>query len=179
MNRALVAMAFCVSAAGLAACADPNRYVPPELAQDAAAIITGSKIHDPDPLVPDIRVYLDAIDGKHTMDGAFEWDDRTIVSPGMHLIKFGVSSKRFMFDAWGSGEAQRVLEAGKTYTLRATVPVQISDLCARSNVWLEGEDGAPIGDKVAVIVATYSGAELPLTGGGFISIPSHTVCPPS
>lgn len=178
MRRVFVAAAFGLIAAGIAGCAPSNTYVPPDLAPASAAIVVGSKNHDENLLAADTRVFLASIDGKLTLDGPFGWDHRTVVAPGTHLIMFGVSTKTLFKNAVGVGKAQWDLEAGKTYVLRATDPTKISGLCARSSSWLEGEDGTPIGDKVPVVVATDTGAEIMVPGGGFVSIPSRTRCPP-
>ncbi len=163
----------------LTACQNTDRnYVTPNLTAQSAAIITGSKSHNPDPTATDTRVYLVSIDDKLTLDGPFGWDHRTIVVPGTHMIQLGVSRTKLFYKAFGFGQIQVTLEAGKTYVLRATEPVTTAPNCARSTGWIESDDGTPIGDKVSVMVATNTGGEIPIAGGGFVTIPSRTNCPP-
>lgn len=164
---------------GLTACGSMDyKYVPPNLAAQSAAIVTGSRSRNPDPMTADTRVFLASIDGKLTLDGPRGWDDRTVVAPGTHVIRFAVARNQLFAYAQGLGQTQVTLEAGKTYVLRATDPVPVKTNCATAAGWIESEDGTPVSDKVPVMVATYTGGEIALPGGGFVTIPSQTNCPP-
>jgi hypothetical protein len=175
MRRTFAFPLLGIATTALVACQRGYEYSPPALPPQAAAIITGSKLHNPDPFKDDTRAYLVAIVGKLTLDGPRGWDDRTVVAPGTHAFKLGVA--RGPGTAWGFGETQASLEGGKTYVIRAIEPVQITSVCATSVVWLEGDDGSAITDRVPVVIGTYTGGEAPLPGGGFVNIPSHTTCP--
>jgi hypothetical protein len=173
MLKAVTFMLLATAAVALAGCHRDYEYSVPALPPQAAATITGSKLSNSDMLKADTRAYLVAIDGKLTLDGPLGWDDRTVVSPGPHEIKFGVGSPA----AWGFAQVTSVVEAGKLYVIRATAMQPVAPNCAMSSAWLESEDGTVVTDKVPVMIGAYTGAEVPVGGGGFVSIPSHTVCP--
>jgi hypothetical protein len=179
MRKSVRLVIAAVAALGPAACADTSRnYSPPALGADAVAILTGSKIVNPDPTTPDTRVYLVAVDGKLVLLGAYGWDAETIVAPGPREIEFGVAKKGVLKDAWAIGRTRATFEPGRKYVLRASEPVVVSSVCARANAWIEGDDGKPLTERVPVVIATYSGMTIPVPGGGFANIPSRARCPP-
>ena len=158
-------------------CDTSYKYIRPTASAEQVATITGSRIRNSDSLRPDARVYLVAIDGKLTEDGPFGWDHKTPVTPGPHQIEFGVSQKSLVQDAWGFGSIQVTLEAGRTYTLTADDPTRVTPNCAMTMGWLVGDAAQAISERVPVMVADFTGAEIPVGGGGFVSVPSHTRCP--
>jgi hypothetical protein len=156
----------------IAGCARDYEYSRPNLQSREAGTITGSKQAD-----GDFRAYLIAIDGKLTLDGPRGWDDRTIVVPGIHNIRFAVGNAPLLSaEAWGFGETRLNVEAGKTYIIRAADPTRVTPVCAVAAEWIE-ERGAAVTDRIMVTIKTFTGGELPIPGGGFVSFASHTVCP--
>lgn len=169
MRRTFAVVALAVVTMALSGCGPRDyEYVRPNLPSQAAAFIADSKLRNPDALRPDTNVYLVAVDGK--LIGPHGLNDRTILAPGPHAIRFGVRKASLVSgDAWGFGDTQLIAEAGKIYTLRATEPAGISAFCSTSTGWLESEDGTPASDKVPVMIARF-------TGG--VMMVSHTHCPP-
>ena len=95
MRRTLAFILAGVGILGLTACGNSDyKYVPPSLSPQAAAIVTGSRTRNTDPITPDTRVFLASIDGQLTLDGPHGWDDRTSVAPGAHVIRFGVAKNQ-------------------------------------------------------------------------------------
>lgn len=153
--------------------AGPPRHEPPALSPEQSATIVGSKIHNDNPFSPDVRAYLLAVDQARTTPAG--WDHETTLTSGRHLLVWGVSAKAFLHDAWGYGRADVVIEPGKTYTIRSTVPVELSGKCARVETWLE-TNRTPVTERIPVMVVTWTGTET-MVGGVFLSSPSLGSCP--
>jgi len=176
MRGLLALAALIVTALGVVGCDRSYNYVRPNISPDSGAIITGSRSKNADPMGPDTRIYIASVDGKLTGGGPFGWDERTPVTPGPHLVEFGVSQKAFLQDAWGFGTAQLIFEAGRTYTLKATDPTPATPDCALSTGWIEADDGRVISERVPVRVLAYRGAEIPVSHGGYVTVTSRTTC---
>jgi hypothetical protein len=153
-------------------------YKQPDISSDAAATIIGSKIANSNAMTADVRVYLIAVDGILTGAGPFGWDNKMKILPGLHNIEFGVATVSAFRDAGGFIKTRARLEAGKTYSLQATEPVASSAVCAEATGWIAGDDGTPITEKIPVVIQEGGGAEIPIAGGGFVSLPSHVHCAP-
>lgn len=172
MRRTLIILLLGTSALAVAGCKSGFDYSPPALPPQGAAIITGSKLQS-----PDFNALLVAVDGKLT--GPHRWDEGIVVGPDTHVVKFMVGKHTLFAEAGGVGEVQLTAEAGKTYVIRATEPAQVTGICATSSGWVERDDSTVISERVPVIIRSYTGGVVPLAGGGFVTIPSHTTCPPT
>ncbi len=159
----------------VAGCTPTGVYEMPNLAPDASATVTGSRYKIDDPTVPDTRIYAIKVDGLFTYKSN-QWNDKTIIAPGKHLLEIGVSQKSMLDEAWGFGAFTLTFEAGKTYYLRAEPITHTVHRCAVTQTWVEA-DNVPVSAKVPVMLGAYNGMELPLAGGGSVNIPSTNTCP--
>ena len=178
MNRSLAFPALAAAAFALAACSSEKDYAYPTLAPEAAATVTGTRYKIADSSVPDTRVYLTKLDGAFTLR-TNSWDGRTLVAPGPHTLDFGVSQKNLSAESWGFGRIQATLEAGKLYTLRAKPIETVVRGCFVTQAWLESDNGTAVSPPVPVTLGRFNGMELPMAGGGFVTIPSTNTCPSS
>jgi hypothetical protein len=176
MNGIVRFTILAIATGTMSACQRSDEYSPPVLAPNEAAIIVGSKLPDPNPMEPDTRAYVVSIDGKLTSDGPHGWDHRNVITPGAHTIKFGIAKTSLMHEAWGFGETQLLAGAGRTYVIRTTQPQKITSVCATSLGWFEDDNNAEVTAKTSITITTYTGSEIGLPGGGFVSIPSHSRC---
>ncbi len=161
----------------LSACQQSWVYNQPEgLTQANGATLLGSKDTDPNPGAFDTRAYANAIDGKLTHGGwtdssswtnsSASWEKPHLASPGYHQIDIEVCKCNVLSDDnGGNNTVSAYLEAGKTYTVRATPPVQLTYNQSQSMAWIADDAGVPVSNKVAIILHQY-------TGGDMIAVPA-------
>jgi len=176
MSERFPAVVLAVACLTLTACHPSDTYREPTIGPEGTASIVGSKIVDPDPLAADARIYMVAIDGRLTGGGPFAWDEKIKVLPGQHEITFGIASKSAFKDEGGFITSRAVLEAGKAYVLQGTKPISRNAVCAETSGWISTDDGKAVTDKNPLIIREAGGAEIPILGGGFVSLPSNVHC---
>ncbi|MBU6507870.1 MAG: hypothetical protein KGQ82_10260, partial [Alphaproteobacteria bacterium] len=148
-----------LAAVTLAGCTHDWEYAQPVgLTPQTAATLTGSKISNPGFLKDDPRAYLVGIDGKLTNDGALGWDDRHLASPGMHSIRFAIAMG--VGGASGFGDVSLELQAGRTYTIRSTVPVVTTRDELRAEGWIEDDNGKAVTNHIVVTLHVARGGEM-------------------
>lgn len=142
MPKKLVHLSLPIVALATVSCAMPSEYQPPpDLAPDATATLTGSKVANPIPTFADQRTDVVDIDGKATMSRIYDWDTVYRLAPGQHTVRMRFSEGTFD----GIFDSRIDVEAGKSYVARCRKPSFMSVQC-----WIEDQAaGTPVTDKQA------------------------------
>jgi hypothetical protein len=124
----------------------PSEFQPSKLTPQAAATIEGSLVKTSNPLLPDAKVILVAVDGQMTGLGWQSWNTQVLVKPGQHLIEFGPCLCNYLGKPYFGFVALNVsLLAGHTYILRSTAPKSAGLLKPRTTIaWIEDGSGASV-----------------------------------
>jgi hypothetical protein len=124
----------------------PPEFQPSKLTPQAAATIEGSLVKTSNPLLPDAKVILVAVDGQMTGLGWQSWNTQVLVKPGQHLIEFGPCLCNYLGNPYFGFVALNVsLLAGHTYILRSTAPKSAGILKPRTTIaWIEDGSGASV-----------------------------------
>lgn len=119
-----------------------NYQAPDNATAQTAATVVGSSNFSSNPFSTSTVVYLNEVDGKPVNIGCHNWAQPILLSPGDHSIEFIETGCGMFNKGWpGSADVDIVVNAGETYTLRATPPVLVHFGVEGATGWVEDSKG--------------------------------------